>query len=235
VGDVGAFEIEFTGAWYWQRATIDDPIPSEDAPPPPGLPSWEEAEARFRVILAELGFDPDQGTFAPFEAARERQLSFAPRIGGLEVVDGLDAAIGFGEHGRIEFASGYLGAVDKLGEYPLAPVRGAFAAADIAFSGGPAPDDAVETTVVEVTSADLVLEVVFPFCDRADFTLVPSYRLRSPDGIDHHVPAAAPSSVADADADDESSCPDEQSLDDPPGRRPPAARALVPTGPRPRG
>jgi hypothetical protein len=217
VGDAGAFEVEFTGAWYWQRATIDDPITdpcdSSSCPTPPGLPTWEEAETRFRAILEALGFDPDEGRFDPFDHPQERQLSFIPRIGGLEV-GYLESGIGFGTNGQVEFAGGFLGTVERLGEYPLATLDDAFAAADVAFDGGPRPAANVKTKVVEVTGARLALEVVFPPCDGDDLLLVPVYLLLPEDTVGHAIPAVDEGSTAEP-SDDEPGCPDEASMGDP--------------------
>lgn len=231
VGTDGFFEIDFTGAWYWDRDTADDPVVedvltcdppepgsseepfcTEGPPPASDLPSFAEVEARFRVILEELGYDPDEGTFDTLDHPQSRQMGFLPRIGGLEV-GYLESAIGFGEGGRLEFASGFFGTVEKLGDYPLDEVTAAIEAFEEAYWDDPDPD--VGTTVVEVTGVELALEVVFPFCDGDDLTLVPVYRLLPEDTLVDGIPAVAEASTT---APDEGPCPGEDALGDPPGR-----------------
>lgn len=231
VGTGGFFEIDFTGAWYWDRDTAGDPVVddvltcdppepgSSDEPhctegPPPAsdLPSFAEVERRFRVILEALGDDPDEGSFETFDHPQSRQMAFLPRIGGLEVGD-LESSIGFGEGGRLEFASGFFGTVEKLGDYPLDEVTAAIEAFEEAYWSD--PDPSVGTTVVEVTGVELALEVVFPFCDGADLTLVPVYRLLSEDTLVDGIPAVVESSTAPP---DEGPCPGEDALGDPAGR-----------------
>lgn len=231
VGTDGFFEIDFTGAWSWDRDTSDDPVVedvltcdppepgssdepfcSERPPPASDLPSFAEVEARFRVILEELGYDPDEGSFEPFAHPQSQQMGFLPRVGGLEV-GYLESAIGLGEGGRLEFASGFFGTIEKLGDYPLDAVTAAIEAFEEAYWSDPDPD--VGTTVVEVTGVELALEVVFPFCDGDDLALVPVYRLLPEDTIGYAIPAVAGTSTT---APDEGPCPGEDALGDPPGR-----------------
>jgi hypothetical protein len=126
------------GRWGFFRedATADTAVSSEPAcapdetcreyeapPPPPGVPSAAEAEARFTEILDALDLDPAAGTFDTYDAADtgpvyQRTVTFRPEIDGVPVV-GLDQSIAFGENGRVEWANGFTGTFEKLGDYPL--------------------------------------------------------------------------------------------------------------------
>ncbi len=89
-------------------------------PPPPGVPSASEAEARMRKTLAALGVDASTGaiTVSGDDDAYQRQATFVPRIDG-QPVDGLALMLALGENGRLLYASGMLGRVEKIGDYPL--------------------------------------------------------------------------------------------------------------------
>lgn len=95
----------------------------EAPPPPPGVPSAAEAETRFTEILGELGLDPDAGTFDTYDAddagpVYQRTITFRPEVDGVPVL-GLEQSIAFGENGRVEWANGFTGTFEKLGDYPL--------------------------------------------------------------------------------------------------------------------
>lgn len=93
------------------------------APPPPptvpGLPSAAEAEAKARALLerAGIGIDGTVTSTTPGESTI-RTVSFIPRIDGREV-GGLVTSVGFGERGRVEYANGFLGTFEEVGDYPL--------------------------------------------------------------------------------------------------------------------
>lgn len=126
------------GRWGFFRedATADTAVSSEPAcapdetcreyeapPPPPGVPSAADAEARFTEILEDLDLDPSAGTFDTYDAGDagpvyQRTVTFRPEVDGVPVV-GLEQSIAFGEHGRVEWANGFAGTFEKLGDYPL--------------------------------------------------------------------------------------------------------------------
>lgn len=126
------------GRWGFFRedAAADTAVSSEPAcapdescpeyevpPPPPGVPSAAEAEASFTEILDELDLDPDAGTFDTYDAddagpVYQRTVTFRPEVDGLPVL-GLEQSIAFGENGRVEWANGFTGTFEQLGDYPL--------------------------------------------------------------------------------------------------------------------
>ena len=84
-----------------------------------GLPTPAEAEAKARRILDAAGLDAgkvmesgERGT------ATVSSIAFAPEVDGAEVL-GLVTSFQFGEDARIEYANGWLGHFDKVGDYPL--------------------------------------------------------------------------------------------------------------------
>ena len=276
--------------------------------PPPGVPSASQAEARFRQILTDLGIDPSEGTFdvSGDDDPYQRQVAFTHTFDGMEV-RGLESAVSFGENGRIEFAGGFLGRFEEVGEYPLvgldeaferyqsgsgagvgtggiepaiavdtptvaeAETREAEAKAQEAESGGgssgsggssstgsggadpavsgPAPDEPApapeptETTeppepeIVEITGAELVLEVVLPMCEGDTIYLVPAYKLLPEERVGFTVTAVEEASMTQPDPDAEPEpCPEGEDPEDPVGRpepapMPPDAGSTEPAGP----
>lgn len=105
----------------------DETCPSyEPPPPPPGVPSAAEAETRFTEILEALDLDPSAGEFDTYDGddagpVYQRTITFRPTVGGRRVI-GLEHTIAFGENGRIEWANGFAGRFEKLGDYPLVDV-----------------------------------------------------------------------------------------------------------------
>jgi len=109
-------------------------------PPPPGVPTDDEAEARLGRILDQLGVDAASGRFSVAEAGEpvyQRVVSFEPAVDGLPLRD-LTTTIGFGGDGRIEFANGYLGTFEKVGDYPLVGLGEALERHQRGFVGGDA-------------------------------------------------------------------------------------------------
>jgi hypothetical protein len=126
-------------------------------PPPPGVPSAKEAEAELKTILGRLGIDTSSGRIRALDAGEpvyQRAVSFEPAVGGLPVQD-LTTTIAFGENGRIEFANGYLGTFEKVGDYPLVGVAEAYDRFQVGMVGGDArvatevgvPEPALDTPV----------------------------------------------------------------------------------------
>ena len=119
--------------------------PDAKCPPPPppptvpGLPTAEEAETKARSLLDEAGIDLEEVVAsATPENSTIRTVSFTPRIEGREV-GGLVTAVGFGEHGRVEYANGFLGTFEEVGEYPLVGMAEAVERLRAGFGGGVRP------------------------------------------------------------------------------------------------
>lgn len=204
------------GIWFFHRspdAAVSSSAPADCVgdgcapdrlpPPPPGVPGEGEAEARARAILAELGIDPSAGIFESSADPYRVQVWFRPEVAGLPV-EGLEQTIAFGEQGRIEFASGYVGRFTEMGDYPLVGMEEAIRrlqeprdAPVAATEPHPvAPDAPLEPTIVEVTGAELVLSVVRPPCEDGDVVLVPAFRLLPEEAVSVTVPAVQEASLA---------------------------------------
>lgn len=90
-------------------------------PPPPGVPSAEEAEAQLRRILRVLDVEVSSGRIISVDSGDpvyQRVVTFEPSVDGLPLRD-LTTTIAFGQNGRIDFGNGFLGTLEKLGDYPL--------------------------------------------------------------------------------------------------------------------
>lgn len=115
----------------------DGSCPEPPAPPPvPGLPSPAEAEAKARTVLERAGVDVDGAAVeAQQEPAPSRTVAFTPTVDGRPVV-GLATAVTFGEQGRVDYANGYLGRFEKVGDYPLVTMEDAVERLNSGFGGG---------------------------------------------------------------------------------------------------
>lgn len=243
--------------------------PEPPAPAPPeGLLTPAEAESRFREILNDLGVDIDAGTIEVLPGSFDvRVVSFLPTIRGIEVV-GLETSIAFGENGRVEYANGFLGRFDEVGEYPLVDLAEALERfhEGFAFDAGPGTGpqgmeggadntgdvrppgpredeptmtieprsqppvplepETVEPEIVEITGAEVVLEVVFPMCEDGEIYLVPAYRLLPEDTAGFTVTAVEDEYLAAAlepeAADSARPCPGDEPAGVPMGRPEPA-------------
>jgi hypothetical protein len=198
--------------------------------------------ARFRKILEALGFDVPAGSVRSVEGnPYSRDASFFPKVDGYEVA-GLESSISFGEHGRVEYSAGFLGRLEKVGDYPLVGLEEAVRRAKDGFGGGlgimtaggsaegvavdavaPDPGTPTEPTavteppepeIVEVTGAEVVLEVVYPDCEDGEYLVVPAFRLLPADRLGFSVPAVAEDSLQpEATADDDEAaaepCPED--------------------------
>jgi hypothetical protein len=113
----------------------------EPPPPPtvPGLPSPAEAEAKARTLLERAGVDVDGAAVeAQQEPSRSRTVVFTPTVDDRPVV-GLATAVTFGEQGRVDYANGYLGRFEKVGDYPLVSMDDAVERLRSGFGGGGGP------------------------------------------------------------------------------------------------
>ncbi|MDQ1445611.1 MAG: hypothetical protein QOI20_2075 [Acidimicrobiaceae bacterium] len=86
-------------------------------PDPPG-PADDEAEQAARTIWRKAGIDPGSAEVQVKPGYGTASVSFSPLVEGLPVL-GLDTMVDVGLHGVVNFASGWLGAPEKLGDYPL--------------------------------------------------------------------------------------------------------------------
>ncbi len=271
----------------------DCPQPERPAPPP-GVPSATEAERRLREILDALDVDTSDGRFESDDDGEvfvTRMARFLPTVDGLEV-QGLESAVAFGANGRVEFANGFLGRFEKVGDYPLIGLAEAVDRFEQGFGGGvqtmtaedaigdpavtsggvpvdgggvdgsssgagqtepespgcapdekcavpPSPPDdeptvtiepqpttptvPLEPEIVEITGAEMALEVVFPMCEDGDIYVVPSYRLLPQDVVGATVLAVDEGSlvVPDPEAPAEP-CPGQSEPDVPVGKPEPA-------------
>lgn len=90
-------------------------------PPPPGVPSAEEGETQLRRILAALDVDVAAGRILAVDSGEpvyQRVVTFEPAVDDVPLHD-LTTTVGFGTNGRVEFANGFLGSFEKVGDYPL--------------------------------------------------------------------------------------------------------------------
>jgi hypothetical protein len=95
--------------------------------PPAGVPTAAEAEARFRTVLDRLGVDADDGRVEGDDGENlfARSVRFTPSVDG-RPVPGLETTVSYGGEGRVEYASGFSGRFEKLGDYPLVGLDVAF-------------------------------------------------------------------------------------------------------------
>ncbi len=95
--------------------------------PPAGVPTAAEAEARFREVLDRLGVDVTKGKVEGDLGGDDfaRSVRFTPEVDGT-LVPGLETTVTYGGEGRVEYAQGFSGRFEKLGDYPLVAMDEAF-------------------------------------------------------------------------------------------------------------
>lgn len=91
------------------------PVPAR----PADLPTKPAARTQAAKILAELGFDAERGTLHIDDGYTVWSVGFEPEIEGVPVF-GLGVSLAIGPKGALEWASGWVTAVAKIGDYPLA-------------------------------------------------------------------------------------------------------------------
>jgi hypothetical protein len=98
----------------------------------------------------------------------------------------------------------------------------------------PAAPEPVAPRIVEITGADVVLEVVYPDCEDGELVIVPTFRLRTDEGEDQSyltVPAVEESSMDAPDPDQEPApCPEDEAQpgEEPAGKPEPEPATIAP-------
>jgi hypothetical protein len=139
-----------------------DPCTVETTPPPVGVPTADEAEARTRDLMTAVGLDP-----AGFELETYADVWYAS-VNATEQLDGQFAgrsfSTGFGGEGLLQYAGGQLAQPAPVGPYPLVDLDTAIARLNDpsgfymgGYGGGIALDTAVASR--EVTPAEAGVDV----------------------------------------------------------------------------
>ena len=133
------------------------PCTVETTPPPVGVPTADEAEARTRELMTAVGLDP-----ADFELETFADQWYAS-VNATEQLDGQFAgrtfSTGFGAEGVLQYAGGVLAEPAPVGPYPLVDVATAIARLNdptgffMGGGGGIALDTGVASREVEVAAA----------------------------------------------------------------------------------
>lgn len=171
----------------------DSPVSSRPPPSrPPDLPSKPDAERRARDFFRDAGFE-GSGVRVDDEPAAGWRAVLAAGVEGVEVV-GLEQSVTIGSTGAIRWASGFLAAPEKLGDYRLAGTRAGVSRLREGVGAGPRPMPAVGAEpgspppplvqtpppplVQTIVEAELVLMMVHAPCPGLPAHLVPAYRFR---------------------------------------------------------
>jgi hypothetical protein len=136
------------------------PCTIETTPPPVGVPSAEEAEARTRELMTAVGLDP-----ANFELETFADQWYAS-VTASEQLDGQFAGrtfnTGFGAEGVLQYAGGMLAEPAPVGPYPLVDLDTAIARLNDptgfymgGYGGGIALDTAVASREAEIAAVDI--------------------------------------------------------------------------------
>jgi hypothetical protein len=137
-----------------------DPVPCtvETTPPPVGVPTADEAEARTRDLMTAVGLDP-----ANFKLETYADVWYAS-VNATEQLDGQfggrSFSTGFGPEGVLQYAGGQLAVPAPVGPYPLVDLDTAIARLNDpsgfymgGYGGGIALDSATAIATREVTPA----------------------------------------------------------------------------------
>jgi hypothetical protein len=144
-----------------------EPTPTctvETTPPPVGVPTAEEAEARTRELMTAVGLDPAEFTFEPYAD------QWSAGVYATEQLDGQFAgrtfSAGFGAEGVLQYAGGVLAEPAPVGPYPLIDLDTAVARLNDptgfymgGYGGGIALDTAVASRGVEIGAAEAGVDV----------------------------------------------------------------------------
>jgi hypothetical protein len=134
------------------------PCTVETTPPPVGVPTADDAEARTRELMTAVGLDP-----ADFELETFADQWYAS-VNAIEQLDGQFGSrtfsTGFGAEGVLQYAGGVLAEPAPVGPYPLVDVATAIARLNDptgffmgGYGGGMALDTGVASREVEVAAA----------------------------------------------------------------------------------
>jgi hypothetical protein len=97
----------------------------ETPPPPEGVPSAEEAEARTRELMSAVGLDPDGWKFETYADEWYAGVTATEQLDG--AFAGRSFGAGFGAEGVMQYASGQLAEPVRVGPYPLIDLETAIA------------------------------------------------------------------------------------------------------------
>ena len=202
---VGAADVRIdTGQlvfWHYNRdpeGSVSSDIAVACAPdgkcpePPPqpvveGVPSAPEAETKARGLLEKAGIDAGTVTETADDPTNRqpmtRTVSFVPELDGVEV-HGVYTTFTFGEHGRLESASGWFGDFEEVGVYDLVGLDKAVERLGTGFGAGARdgvatmeaqPGSTLPPQIVEITGARVVLNIVVPMCPGDPVYAVPAF------------------------------------------------------------
>jgi hypothetical protein len=141
-------------------STIECPIPE----PPAGVPSAEEAEAKARELLADLGVDASAMKFDTYAD----EWSASVNITELVTTDAASQSDGvptgrywgfsFGAEGSLQWANGLLAEPQPVGPYTLIDLDTALARLreQVSGNGAPMPVDMVEPVSPDAATSELV-------------------------------------------------------------------------------
>jgi hypothetical protein len=125
----------------------------ETTPPPPGVPSGDEAEARTRELMTAVGLDPADFELETFADEWYASVNATEQLDGQFV--GRSFSTGFGGEGVLQYAGGQLAEPAPVGPYPLVDVDTAIARLNDpsgfymgGYGGGMALDTAVASREV---------------------------------------------------------------------------------------
>ncbi|MEX1105858.1 MAG: hypothetical protein WEB78_06640 [Ilumatobacteraceae bacterium] len=133
-----------------------DPMPCEPTPPPAGVPTKDEAEAKARQHLTDLGLDP-----AGFELDTYAD-EWGANVTGYLLLDGvrttLSISVGYGAEGAVTWASGFLASPQRSADFPRIGVEAAVQRlndqqTDMMRGWSPAEGDALSTDSVTAEPA----------------------------------------------------------------------------------
>lgn len=113
------------------------PEPPPDARPvrPADLPDEDGARAAAAEIFTAAGAETAGAAITASDGITSWHVAFEPLVDGWPTT-GLTMSASVGPKGVIEFASGWLGAADRVGQYPLVGAREALERLKSGFGGG---------------------------------------------------------------------------------------------------
>lgn len=135
--------------------------PCEEPQPPAGVPTKDEAEAKAKQLLADMGLDPASYEFTSYADEWGANVTAWLLLGGHR--SPIQVNVGYGENGALTWASGSLATPLPAADYPL--VDGATALARLNdqtgkwgwFGGGVAMGG--------VADAGVAKDAAMPYCD----------------------------------------------------------------------